>query len=277
MRVVSIVLALVVSLVFVGTLSAADQMCPTTKPAYRGHGPWGMLKGLNLTDEQKAKVKELWKEYQPKFKEATGSVLTADQKKARDNAIKAAKDAGKKGPEVFKAVRAAVKLTDEQKAKMKEAIKPLRKELHEKIKGILTPEQQEQLKAKIATHKHHGHGPWGMLKGLNLTDEQKAKVKELRKEYQPKFKEAAGSVLTTDQKKARDDAIKAAKDAGKKGPEVFKAARAAVKLTDEQKAKMKEVIKPLRKEFREKVKAILTPEQQEQLKAKIAKHKAESK
>jgi len=36
---------------------------------------------------------------------------------------------------------------------MKEAIKPLKKELHEKIKAILTPEQQEQLKAKIAKHK----------------------------------------------------------------------------------------------------------------------------
>ena len=48
------------------------------------------------------------------------------------------------------------------------------------------------------------------------------------------------SVLTADQKKARDDAVKAAKDAGKKGPEVLRAARAAVKLTDDQKAKMKE-------------------------------------
>jgi len=277
MRVVSSMLALAVSLLFVGPLWAADQTCPTTKPACHGHGSCGMLKGLNLSDEQKAKVKELWKEYQPKFKEAAGGVLTTEQKKARDDAIKAAKDAGKKGPEVFKAVRAAVKLTDEQKAKMKEAMKPLRKELHEKVMAILTPEQQGQLKAKMAAHKHHGHGPWGMLKGLNLSDEQKAKVKELRKEYQPRFKEAAGSVLTTEQKKARDDAVKAAKDAGKKGREVFLAARSAVKLTDEQKAKMKEAITPVRKEFREKIKAILTPEQQEQLKAKIAKHKAECK
>jgi Spy/CpxP family protein refolding chaperone len=156
MRVVSVVLALAVSLAFVGQLLAADQACPTTKPEHNGHqmmGAFGVLKGLNLTDEQKAKVKELRKEYMPKFKEAANSVLTADQQKARDAAIKTAKAAGEKGPAVFKAAKAAVQLTDAQKAKMKEAIKPLKKELREKIKAILTPEQQEQLKAKIAKHK----------------------------------------------------------------------------------------------------------------------------
>ena len=120
-------------------------------------------------------------------------------------------------------------------------------------------------------------GSWNMLKGLNLTDEQKAKVKELRKEYEPKFREAADSVLTADQKKARNDAVKAAKDAGKKGPEVLKAAKAAVNLTDEQRAKVQEATKSLGKDLREKIKAILTPEQQEQWKAKMARHKAESK
>ncbi len=272
MRVVSVVLALAVSLVFIGTLSAADQKGPTAKAEHQGNGPWGMFKGLNLTDAQKAKVEELRKGYEPKFKAALDSVLTADQKKARDAAVKAAKDAGKKGPRVFEAARAAVKLTDAQKAKMKEAVKPLAKEFREKVKAILTPAQQEQLKTQIAKAEHHGDGPWGMLMGLSLTDAQKAKIKELGKGYEPKFKAAADGVLTADQKKARDAAVKAAKDAGTKGPEVFAAARAAVKLTDAQKAKMKEAITPLAKEFREKVKAILTPAQQEQLKTQIAKH-----
>ena len=272
MRVVSVVLALAVSLVFIGTLSAADQKGPTTKAEHQGNGSWGMFKGLNLTDAQKAKVEGLRKGYEPKFKAVADSVLTADQKKARDAAVKAAKDAGKKGPEVFKAVRDAVKLTDAQKTKMKEAMKPLAKEFHEKMKAILTPAQQEQLKTQIAKAEHHGGGPWGMLMGLSLTETQKAKVKELGKGYEPKFKAAADSVLTADQKKARDAAVKVAKDAGKKGPEVFKAVRDAVKLTDAQKTKMKEAMKPLAKEFREKVKAILTPAQQEQLKTQIAKH-----
>ena len=156
MRMVSVVLALAVSLVFVGKLLAADQTCPPTKPEHHGQammGPWDMVKGLDLTDEQKAKVKALRKEYEPKLKAAMDGVLTADQKQARDDAIKAAKDAGKKGPEVFKAARAAVQLTDEQKAKMQEAMKPLQKDLREKIKAILTPEQQEQVKAKMEEHK----------------------------------------------------------------------------------------------------------------------------
>jgi Spy/CpxP family protein refolding chaperone len=151
MRAISILLALAVSLVFVGTLSAADQACPATKSEGHEHammGPWNMLKGLNLTDDQKAKVKELWKEYEPKFKAAANTVLTADQKKVRDAAITAAKESGKKGPPHFD-----LKLTDEQKAKMKEVMTPLHKEIHEKITALLTPEQQEQLKAKMAEHK----------------------------------------------------------------------------------------------------------------------------
>ena len=272
MRVGSVVLALVVSLVFIGNLSAADQKAPPTKAEHQADGPWGMLKGLNLTDAQKAKVKELGKEYEPKFKAAADKVLTADQKKARDAAVKAAKDSGKKGPEAFKAVMAVVRLTDAQKAKMKEAMQPLVTEFREKMKAILTPAQQDQLKGKIAVPENRGHGPWDMFKGLNLTDAQKAKVEGVRKEYEPKFKAAVDSVLTTDQKKARDAAVKAAKDSGKKGPEVFNATRATVKLTDAQKAKMKEAMQPLVTEFREKMKAILTPVQQEQLKAQIAKH-----
>ncbi len=114
----------------------------------------------------------------------------------------------------------------------------------------------------------------GHSQGLKLTDDQKAQVKELRKEYGPKFKAAADSILTAEQKKARADAVKAAKAEGKKGREVMKAAHEAVKLTDEQKAKIKEAMKPLHKEVREKIMAILTPEQKAQLKQKCEKAKA---
>jgi Spy/CpxP family protein refolding chaperone len=110
-----------------------------------------------------------------------------------------------------------------------------------------------------------------MLKGLNLTDDQKAKVKALRKEYGPKFHAAADSILTDEQKTARADAIKAAKAEGKKGPELRKAAMQAVKLTDDQKAKMKEAVKPLNKEVKDKLMAILTQEQKDQLKQKCEK------
>jgi Spy/CpxP family protein refolding chaperone len=149
MRYVASVLAFAI----VGKLSADEKACPATKPQHHAVAAWGMLKGLNLTDEQQVKVKELKKEYRPKFKAAIDSVLTADQTKARDDAVKTAKDAGKKGPEVFKAARAAVKLTDDQDTKLKEVMKPLHKEVHEKLMAILTPEQREQLTQKCEKHK----------------------------------------------------------------------------------------------------------------------------
>ena len=278
MRFVASVLALAMAFAIVGKLSADEKACPTTKPRHHATAAWDMLKGLNLTDEQKATVKELKKEYRPRFKAAIDSVLTADQTKARDDAMKTAKAEGKKGHELWQAVRQAVKLTDEQKAKLKEAIKPLHKDVHEKLLAILTTEQKEQLKQKCEKYSvaksHHAVGmSWRVLKGLNPTDDQKAKVKELRKEYRPKFKAAADSVLTTDQKQAREDAIKAAKAEGKKGRDVWQAVRQAVKLTDEQKAKLKEAVKPLHKELHEKIVALLTPEQQAQLKQRCEKRK----
>jgi len=49
-----------------------------------------------------------------------------------------------------------------------------------------------------------------MLRDLNLTDEQKPKVQEVRKEFEPKLAEIRtkrDGVLTDEQKKARDEAM----------------------------------------------------------------------
>ena len=77
-------------------------------------------------------------------------------------------------------------------------------------------------------------------------------------------------ILTPEQKQARQEAMKAAKAAGKSRAEARKEAQAAVKLTGDQKTKLAEVQKAnlaLRKEIRGKVMAILTPEQKAQLNA----------
>lgn len=230
MKAVTTMLALAVSLVIVGNLSAAEE-----KRAPEGRHPhqatmdrWAMLQGVNLTDDQKAKVEAVKQEYGAKFKEDRGkidSILTEAQRKARDEAVKAARAAGKRGEEVWTAAKAAVTLTDEQKAKMAEVRKggeALRKEAHEKIMAILTTEQKEQLKKShegMRGHPQMGRGG-EMLEGLNLTDEQKANVAEIRKEYAPKLEEAGKDV------------------------------------------------KALRKEVHEKILACLTPEQKDQLKQK---------
>ena len=76
-------------------------------------------------------------------------VLTPEQKKAREEAIKAAKAAGKDKKACMEAGEAAAKMTDEQKAKLSDIKKEMgacRKDLKDKVLAVLTPEQQEQLK-----------------------------------------------------------------------------------------------------------------------------------
>ncbi len=118
-----------------------------------------LLQSLNLTDEQKAKVEDVKKEFAPKAAEIAkkrDAVFTEENKKARAEAEKAAKDAGKNPREVAQAVREAVKLTDEQKAKMAELRKEegaLMTQRMDKIKAILTAEQKEQLEKRIEEFK----------------------------------------------------------------------------------------------------------------------------
>jgi Spy/CpxP family protein refolding chaperone len=146
-------------LVFAATIAVAASLSAQERHGRRD-GPRGqggfdrierMLKPLNLTEEQKTKVAALKKDYEPKFKELgdkRDGILTAEQKKARDDAMKAAKDEGKKGFDVIRAGFQAVKLTDEQKAKMKELGKEARSLIEEvmgKVTPILTAEQKEQL------------------------------------------------------------------------------------------------------------------------------------
>ena len=189
MKTVSSVLALGASLLLAVVVSAADQETPTGEKPHgdrpqgeRRHGPAGgmdilrMLKaaGVELTADQKAKVEEVQKEFRPKMQavqQKHEGILTDEQKKARAEAMKAVRESGKKWQEARKAVEDAVKLTDEQKAKMADVQKEmgeLRKETHEKVMAILTPEQQEQLKKKMA----EGRKP----------REEKAKDKESGKE-----------------------------------------------------------------------------------------------
>jgi Spy/CpxP family protein refolding chaperone len=150
----------------VGKILAADQTPPEGKQKGHWAGAWSptqrvdrMLKAVTLTDEQKAKVADLKKEYEPKFKELgqkMKGVLTPEQKTARVEAAKAAREAGKSRQDVRAAAEAAMKMTDQQKAKLAEVRKAnmsLGKEFRDKVVGLLTPEQKEQLKK---LHKHGG-------------------------------------------------------------------------------------------------------------------------
>jgi len=100
------------------------------------------------------KCKKVVDEHAPKIAEAQAKVdeiLTDEQKKARNAAQKAAKDAGKKGKEAAAEVEAALKLTDEQKGKMEEAQKALTAATNARndaLGALLTDEQKAKVGLK---------------------------------------------------------------------------------------------------------------------------------
>src|SRR5262245_37796671 len=154
------------------------------------------LRNLDLTDDEMAKIAEIRKEFRPKIASAMKGLeglLTDEQKKAREEGLKA----GKRRKEVL----ASLKLTDEQKEKVatvaKEVGGVVREEL-ERIRGVLTEGQKEKLqdlkeerKEQVRDRQAHRIA---ICKELDLTDEQKTKLAEIRKEYRPKIQEAGNKL-----------------------------------------------------------------------------------
>jgi Spy/CpxP family protein refolding chaperone len=154
------------------------------------------LRDLDLTEDEEAKIHEIQKDFRPKIvkaMEGMRGILSDEQKKAREEALKA----GKKRKEVL----AAVNLTDDQKAKIEATCKEVgtlvREEL-EKIKDVLTAEQQAKLVELKDERKERIRDRMAArianLKDLNLTDEQKTKLADIRKEFRPKVHEAGNKL-----------------------------------------------------------------------------------
>jgi Spy/CpxP family protein refolding chaperone len=154
------------------------------------------LKDLDLTDAEMTQIGDIRKEYRPKIEKALESLkgtLSAEQMKARE----AAQAAGKTRRQVLESLN----LTAAQKEKVetvgKEVAGLVREEL-EKIRDVLTKEQQEKLQdLKEERHEHvrdrMAHRV-ANLRDLNLTDEQKTKIADIRKEYRPKVHEAGNKL-----------------------------------------------------------------------------------
>ena len=161
MKTVRNVLALVVGVAIVGTLAAAEGR----KPGGRGPGgPGGgrgfgdptaridfMVRGLDLTDAQKAKIEDIKKEFGPKLKaaqEKQDSILTEEQKKARAEVFQKAQESREGFRNMRETIDKALNLTDAQKKDMEAARKAseeLNKTLMDKVTSVLTPEQKEKL------------------------------------------------------------------------------------------------------------------------------------
>lgn len=142
---------------------AEDAKPKKARPNARKEQPAVQLpKDITLTDEQKTKVAELEKEYAPKMKELReklDKVMTEEQKKARQDVMKEAREKGKegrKGKELQQAIKDAMKLTEEQQKSYDEADKKvtaLRLEILEKVKPLLTDEQKAKLPKRPEARK----------------------------------------------------------------------------------------------------------------------------
>jgi exonuclease VII small subunit len=115
---------------------------------------------------------------------------------------------------------------------------------------------------------------------IELSDEQKTKLAELKKELTPKLEEVqkkVDAVYTDEQKKAREEAFTKARADGKKGKDLKAAYESSVSLTDEQKKQLaaaeKEVAAAL-KTARDKVLSLLTDEQKSKIRGGKKKDKA---
>ena len=150
------------------------------------------LRELDLTEGEAAKIQEIRKEFRPRIEKALEGLhgtLSAEQKQAREEALRA----GKRRKEVL----AAMKLTDEQKQKAEAVGKEVRALVREEmgqIRDVLSAEQKEKLaelkderKDRVRDRLAHRVAN---AKELNLTEEQKAQIQEVRKEYRPKVHEA---------------------------------------------------------------------------------------
>lgn len=107
--------------------------------------------------------------------------------------------------------------------------------------------------------KGHGKGHGKMFKKLNLTDDQKAQIKALRDGFKQQNASAIAEVKALREKMREQMKSKDTEGA---------------KATREQlKAKM-EALRPAHEQLREKIKAILTPEQRAQAEKMREEHKA---
>ena len=155
---------------------------------------------LNLTKEQQSQMKSMQAEYKQKYmKLKADSSLTADQRKQQ--------------------------------------YKALHQEQQNKMKAILTPEQQSKLtemkKQKISRAKQH-------IKELNLSQDQQAQWKNINKEYKDKMMALKNDKTLNDQQ--RKDQFKSL---NKERMDKVKGI-----LNDDQKAKLAEFRKDRHQHFR---------------------------
>ena len=146
-KTITILTACFLAVAFVAPAVAVDKKKKKAPTAVK------VPKGIELTADQKTKVDDLNKEFGPKLAECrkkAASIITADQKKAKADAMKKAKADGKKGKELRDVVNAAFAITPDQKEQQvecKKATSALQKQIKTQFAALLTDEQKAKIKA----------------------------------------------------------------------------------------------------------------------------------
>lgn len=207
-----------------------------------------LFDGIDLSDEQKAEIKEIMK--------AAGEARKAYIEANRDAFAKVREQMNEaresKDREAMKAAH------DAFKALMQDGPKPP----FDKAKAVLTDEQLKQFeanleKAKAGRHNGHGkdrgHAVGRVLHSLNLTEDQKTKIKQIFADARDSVDQEAAVEIREEMKTAREN----------KDREAMKAAMDKLKALRE--SSDVDVIGDIKK--------VLTDEQVEKLEAALSKRK----
>lgn len=147
--------AMLAVILLVNSLQAQEQQ---TRREGRGRGGQGVQTlalppNLELTEDQTAKVEKIREKYQKEAQELQqkqNQVLTAEQRKARTEAMQAAREAGKTQAEIREITRSLQdQLTDDQKQKMqslREESQKVRQKFMAEVTEVLTDEQKAKLR-----------------------------------------------------------------------------------------------------------------------------------
>ncbi len=179
----AIVLALMPAAVTFAQHAEADQDGPRrglhegrrgigrTERARRGEVPFA---GLDLTDPQKAKVRQVMEAHREAVKDFRQT--HADQFNAIRQKLQAAREA--KDHEALEAAMEPMQALHDQRPKFAEVLKEL--------EGVLTDDQIEKLKAHLGQRRRHGgQGPdhGGLVQALDLTPEQAEQVRGMMRDH----------------------------------------------------------------------------------------------
>jgi Spy/CpxP family protein refolding chaperone len=151
---------------------------------------------LDLTEAEVARIAEIRKEFHPrmvKALEGLQGILSDEQRKAREEGLKA----GKRRRDIV----ASLNLSGDQKAKVEAVCKELRtlhREELEAMRNVLDEGQKEKVQELREERRERVRDRMAHrianLRDLNLTEEQRTKITDIRKEYRPRVHEAGNKL-----------------------------------------------------------------------------------